>query len=122
MFKNTFRRVILKYVALNWLVSIEPRYLKLIPDDLKTQEMCNKAFEKVPWLIHYVPLQLRMHEMCYRNVEKCLYPFRFVPDHLKTQEMCKKAVEKADIIWVISLITLKHKKSVKESLKMNGKP
>ena len=35
--KNIFRRVMLKYVPLNRLVSIEPRYLKLIPDDLKTQ-------------------------------------------------------------------------------------
>ena len=44
LFKNTFRRIMLKYVPLNWLV----RYLKLIPDDLQAQEMCNGAIEKVP--------------------------------------------------------------------------
>ena len=40
--------VMLKHVSWNWLVSIEPRFLKLIPDDLKTQEMSNKAVEKAP--------------------------------------------------------------------------
>ena len=38
LLKNMFRRVMVKHVPLNWLVSIEPRYLKLISDDLKTQE------------------------------------------------------------------------------------
>ena len=42
----------LKYVPWNWLVRIEPRFLKLIPDDLKTQEMCNKAIKKVAWVLH----------------------------------------------------------------------
>ena len=37
LLKNMFRCVMVKYVPLNWLVFIEPRYLKLIPDDLKTQ-------------------------------------------------------------------------------------
>ena len=42
--------VMLKYVPWNWLVYIEPRFLKLIPHDMKTQtqEMSNKAVEKVP--------------------------------------------------------------------------
>ena len=93
-FKNTFQRVMLKYVPLNWLVYIGPRFLKLIPDDLKTQGMCNGAIEKAPWLLHYVPLCFRTEEMCSRTVEKCLHPFRFIPDHLKTQGMCEKAVEK----------------------------
>ena len=41
--------VMLKYVPWNWLVCIEPRFLKLIPDDMKpqAQKMSNKAVEKV---------------------------------------------------------------------------
>ena len=54
-FKNTFRRVMVKYVPSNWLVSIETCYLKLIPDQYESQEMCSEAVEKVPWLINYVP-------------------------------------------------------------------
>ena len=47
-FKNTFRRVMVKYVPSNWLLSIETCYLKLILDQYETQEMCNEAVEKVP--------------------------------------------------------------------------
>ena len=77
----------LKYVPWNWLVCIESRFLKLIPDDLKTQEMHNKATEKVTWLLDYVPLRLRKHEMWKKAVKKCLHPFRFVPVHLKTRNV-----------------------------------
>ena len=56
---------------------IEPRFLKLIPDDLKPQEMCNKAVEKVSWLLHYVSVCFRTEEMCESAVEKCLHPLRF---------------------------------------------
>ena len=76
--------VMLKCVPWNWLVCIEPRFLKLISDDLKTQEMCNKAVEKEPWLLYYVPDQYRTQEMRRRAVEKYLHPLRFILDHLKT--------------------------------------
>ena len=36
-------------------VDIEPRSLALVPDRLKTEEMCNKAVCKDPWLLKYVP-------------------------------------------------------------------
>ena len=67
LFKNMFRRVI-RYVPWNWLAYTEPRFLKLIPDDLKTQEMCNEAIEKASWLLQYVPLHFRTQEMCSRAV------------------------------------------------------
>ena len=86
--------VMLKYVPWNWLVCIEPRFTKLIPDGLKTQEMCNKAVEKASWLLLSVPVHFRTWGMCNWAVEKCLHPLRFIPDHPKTQEMCEKAVEK----------------------------
>ena len=86
--QNMFQRVMVKYVPLNWLMCIEPRFLKLTPDDLKTQEMCNKA------VVPNVPAHFRTKKMCERAFEKCLHPLRFISDHLKTQEMCEKAVEK----------------------------
>ena len=84
--------VMLKYVPWNWLVCIEPRFLKLIPDDLKIHEMFNKTIEKAAWLLYDVPVHFRTLGMCSRAIEKCLHPFRFIPDHLKKQEMCEKAV------------------------------
>ena len=88
-----FRPVMVKYVPLNWLVSIEPDYLKLISDDLKTREMCNKALEKVPWLLHYGPVRLRTQEMCEKDVEKDPYQLGDFSDCFKTKRLCEKAVE-----------------------------
>ena len=83
----------LKYVPWNWLLYVRPRFLKLIYDDLKTQEMCNGAIAKAPWLLHYVPL------------------------HFRTQEMCEKAVENEPETLEIFLITLRPKQCVKRPLK-----
>ena len=83
----------LKYVPWNWLIRIEPHFLKLIPDDLKAQEMWNKVVVKVPWLLHYVPVRRRTHEMCERATEKFLHPFRLIPDYLKTQKCVKKLLK-----------------------------
>ena len=66
--------VMLKYVPLNWLVYIEPRFLKIIHDNLKIQEVCNEAIEKAPWLLHDVPLLFRTLGMCSRAVKKFLHP------------------------------------------------
>ena len=54
----------LKYVPWNWLVHIKPHFLTGVPDDLKTQEMCNEAIKKVPWLLYDVPDYLKTQEMC----------------------------------------------------------
>ena len=35
-------------------VKDEPHSLALVPDRLKTQEVCNKAVRKSPWLLKYV--------------------------------------------------------------------
>ena len=37
------------------VVEDEPRSLALVPDRLKTQEICNKTVRKGPWLLKYVP-------------------------------------------------------------------
>ena len=66
--------VMLKYV----------RFLKLIPDGLKTQEMRNEAVEKAPWLLYDVPVPFRTLGMCSTAVEKFLHPLRFIPDNLET--------------------------------------
>ena len=32
-----------------------PEMLKLVPDDIKTKEMCKHAVRKLPYLLRYVP-------------------------------------------------------------------
>ena len=36
-------------------VDIEPCFLQLVPDRLKTQGMCDKTVHNKPWLLKYVP-------------------------------------------------------------------
>ena len=36
-------------------VDIKPHILVLVPDRLNTEEICNKAACKHPWLLKYVP-------------------------------------------------------------------
>ena len=67
------------------------RDLISVPDELKTQEMCNRAVEKYPWDLRYVPDHLKTKDMCdmYFNEYKSLKP---IPEQFITLEMCKKAV------------------------------
>ena len=44
-----------KHALWKWLVYIRPNFLTLIPDDLKTQEMCNEAVRIDPWLLFLIP-------------------------------------------------------------------
>ena len=90
LFKNVSLYIIQK--TCEKVVHIEPRSLVFVSDRFKTQEMCNEAIEKVPWLLYDV--HRRTPGMCIRAVEKCLHPLRFIPDHLKTQGICEKAIEK----------------------------
>ena len=43
-------------------MDIEPRFLLLVPDRLKTREMCEKAVEKYLWLLKYVPDWFLTHQ------------------------------------------------------------
>ena len=70
LFKNVFQRII----PFVWLVYIEPRFLKLIPDDLKTQDKCNEAVCREPPTLKYVPYQYRTYGMCYGVLENIYTP------------------------------------------------
>ena len=122
LLKNTFRCVMLKYVPWNWLVYIEPRFLKPIPDDLKTEEMCNEAIEKVPRLVDHVRVCFRTFGMCFRALEKCLHSLRFILDHLKTQGGCKKVVEEDPYLLGDFPDCFKTKRMYERLLKMNQRP
>ena len=41
-----------------------------ILDNFKTQEICDKEVEKVPWSLAEVPDQFKTQEMCNKAVEK----------------------------------------------------
>ena len=87
---------ILKYVpgvqGLDEVVSLKPRYLTLVPDGLKIQEMCNETVHIDPWLLYDVPDYLKTQEMYKRVVEKNPKVLKYVSDQFKTQKMCGESV------------------------------
>ena len=52
----------------NKRVRRDPHSLEYIPNDYKTQDMCNKAVETDRCLLKFVPVHLRTH--CLKVVEK----------------------------------------------------
>ena len=53
-------------------VSNTPAVLFLIPDNLKTQDMCNEALEVDPWSLYYIPITLRHKKYVMRPLRQTL--------------------------------------------------
>ena len=94
-----------------------PRWIREIPEHLKTPEMCNEAVAQFSYALEYVPDYLKTQEMCddavsnnpavlflvpdrFKTEDMCIKVFEIdpwslydIPDNLKKQEMCNKAVE-----------------------------
>ena len=55
-------------------------------DDLKTQEMCEKAVWEGTCMLRFVPDRSKAGEMCNEAVEVDPRHLNHVPDHFKTQK------------------------------------
>ena len=57
------------------------------------QKICEKIVEKAPWMLEYVPEQFKTQEMCDKALEETpYYMLGHVPDQFKTQEMCDEVI------------------------------
>ena len=81
-------------------------------DNLKTQEMCEKAVEEYPWSLEYAHNNLKTQEMSEKAVEGKPGTLKFVSDRFNTHFLCFKAVEAVQ--WQLDEVPdhLKHKKCV----------
>ena len=70
------------------------KWLKEAPDNLKTQEMCEKAMCINLVKFFLIPNHLKTQEMCDAAACKEPYFLACVPNFFKTQKMCDKAVRK----------------------------
>ena len=112
----------LKYVPWNWLVCIEPRFLKLIPDDLKIHEMFKKPLKKRHGCCTMF-LFTSGHWECVAGLLKNVYTLLDLSLTILRNKKCvKKLFKKTHSSQVISRIFLKPKGCVKKLLKMNQKP
>ena len=94
-----------------------PRWIREIPEHLKTQEMCDEAVRIEPRSLAYVHDRLKTENICNEAVQKDTYTLDDVPDHLKIQKICDEAMRENPAAFFLSLIILKHKKCVSSPLK-----
>ena len=69
-----------------------PEMLKFIPDHLKTEQISNYAFKKLPFIIRYVP-ETKTKKLCDRAIRENGWMLESVSDQYKTQQMCNNAVD-----------------------------
>ena len=97
---------ILKYIpgvqGVDEAVHLRPYSVVLIPDQLKTQKMCEKSIEDDPRSLACVPDLFKTQEMCNEAVSRDAYTLDNVPDYIMTQEMCNEAVEEDP--YVLNLV------------------
>ena len=75
------------------VVHIEPRSLEFVLDRFKTQEMCIEAVRREPYTLDHLPDHFKMQKMCNEAMSNNPTVLFLISDHFKTQEMCIKAVE-----------------------------
>ena len=61
-----------------------------IPDQYKTQEMCNSIISEDAFSIRYIPDQCKTQQMCDKAVDDCQVALKFVPDWFVLSKMIKK--------------------------------
>ena len=73
--------------------AVRPWFLARIPDELKTQKICEKSVAFNPYVLGFLLDHFKTKKMCERAVQDEPSTLEFVPDCFKDQEMCEKAVE-----------------------------
>ena len=68
--------------------------LEYVPEELKTEELCRIAVMKECIALEYVPETFKTEELCHIAVTGSGYALEHVPEALKTEELCLAAVQK----------------------------
>ena len=61
-----------------------------VPDQYKTQEICDIVVSLYPFLIVYCPDKYKTQKMCDEDVDDCLAELRLILDWFTTSKMLKK--------------------------------
>ena len=67
-----------------------PKMLRMIPDNFKTKK-CKHAITKLSLVIRYVPDQCKTQEMCDKAILENGWTLESIPDCYKNQRICNKA-------------------------------
>ena len=75
------------------VLEIIPVWIREIPDNLKTQKMCNETMRIKSYSLAFVPDCFKTQEIRNKAIEIDQFTLWHVPDNLKTLGMCIRAVE-----------------------------
>ncbi len=74
-------------------VKADPACLLLLPERVKTEEVCREAISREGVLIHAVPLALQTEKMCREAVLSNVKALQFIPTEQHTSELYRQALE-----------------------------
>lgn len=81
--------------------SITPSFT-YVPDEFKTQELCEKAVDACGNNIDSVPDEFKTQELCERAIAYSPYGLRYIPDAILDRKMCIGAINRFD--WALKFI------------------
>ena len=67
-----------------------PFALDSVPDQYKTQEMCDRVVSKKSFMLKYCLDRYKIQEMCDKDVDSYFWVLKFVSDWIATSKMIKK--------------------------------
>ncbi len=81
-------------------VRISPWHLEIVPDAMKTYQMCKFAVDAEPLTLEYVPVHLQTYEMCLYAVCRDPVALDYVCKKLLTRDLCEVAMLAwQEIMW-----------------------
>ena len=95
--------------------------LSYVPENLKTQEICEAAMAQSPHALRYVPEQFKTAEYCHKAVQEDSRIFKYVPENYKTFELCLTAVQNDKFKVAIDYVPDELKAQVLEACKPQKK-
>ena len=102
------------------LLKFNTHFLKYIPDNLKTKEMCFTAVRKNSIMIQYVPNKYKTKILCDTAFNKNTNMIKFIPPEYITHDMCMKAVTKYPMILESISLSLKTFELCELAVSLNG--
>ena len=77
---------------IHWLIIINLRALRFLPEHLRTEAICLAAVGSNGWALQYVPEPLRTEAICLAAVASNGWALEYVPEPLCTEAICTIAV------------------------------
>lgn len=75
------------------VIKKNPSYLRFVPDDMITQDLCLLAVNHGESRLEYVPEEFRTRELYMALVTKCGYLLKTIPEEHKDHQLCLAAIK-----------------------------